>query len=136
MVFWVGGTIITLGVNIFFYVKERASDCQTSFFIPYFFIVILISVGFLCASHIISTCSLRKAVKQVGTIKISVLSDNQAVYVSRYSNSGKMKYRYIVETEKGLTFDEVCAKDSYINFTNEAPHIEIYEKRTKISEKM
>lgn len=132
MVFWIGGTIITFGVTIFFYVKKWVSGCCTSFFVPCS-IVIFISVGLLCASHIISACSLREAVKQVETVKINVLFGNQAIYVSRYSNSGKMKYHYIVQTEKGLAFDEVCAKDSYINFTNEAPRIEIYETRPKNS---
>lgn len=132
MVFWIGGTIITSGVTIFFYVKERVSGCQTSFFVPCS-IVIFISIGLLCASHIISACSLREAVKRIETVKISTLSGNPAVYVSRHSNSGRMKYCYIVETEKGLAFDESYAKDSYINFTNKAPRVEIYETKPKNS---
>lgn len=133
MGFWLGGTIIIFGVVIFFYAKKRKTTYQTraSLLTSYFCTVFFISIYLLCVSFIVSKYCQREAVKQVETVKISTLSDSPVVYISRYVNLGAMEYHYITDTEKGLTFDETRAEDSYINFTNETPRVEIYETRPK-----
>lgn len=133
MVFWLVGTIIIFGVVMFFYVKKLKTTYQTraSLFTSYFCTVCFISIYLLCVSFIVSKCCQREAIKQVETVKIRTLSNNPVIYISRYGNLGAMEYHYIADTENGLTFGEARAEDSYINFTNETPRVEIYETMPK-----
>lgn len=75
---------------------------------------LLICVG-VCACSDLQTVEAEPEVKTIYAINDVYLRRNESKYV------------YMVfEEGKGLTIEEVSTEDSYINYTTEAPYVEIY----------
>lgn len=65
------------------------------------------------------------------TTNIHALADNArysssvsgSVFLIQSKTDEKLKYSYMYECDKGYGFAEVCAHSSYINYTDEQPHV-------------
>lgn len=65
------------------------------------------------------------------TTNIHALADNAryssyvsgSVFLVQRKTDETLKYSYMYECDKGYGFAEVCAHTSYINYTNEQPHV-------------
>ena len=70
-------------------------------------------------------------VVDANTTNIHALADNArysgsvsgSVFLIQSRTEEKLKYSYMYECDKGYGFAEVCAHSSYINYTDEQPHV-------------
>lgn len=107
---------------------EFDADTVLSGFIGCFIgigIALLLWVGAMCLP------AEKVGVVDTNTTNIHALADNArysgyvsgSVFLIQSKTEEKLKYNYMYECDKGYGFAEVCAHASYINYTNEQPHV-------------
>ena len=107
---------------------EFDGDTILSGFIGCFFgigVALLLWVGAMCLP------AEKIGVIETNTTNIHALADNArysshvsgSVFLVQRKTDEKLKYSYMYECDKGYGFAEVCAHASYINYTNEQPHV-------------
>lgn len=88
-------------------------------------IALLLWVGAMCLP------AEKIGVIETNTTNIHALADNArysnyvsgSVFLVQRKTDETLKYSYMYECDKGYGFAEVCAHSSYINYTNEQPHV-------------
>lgn len=88
-------------------------------------IALLLWVGAMCLP------AEKIGVIETNTTNIHALADNAryssyvsgSVFLVQRKTNETLRYSYMYECDKGYGFAEVCAHSSYINYTNEQPHV-------------
>ncbi len=127
MIFTIAGVLITLVILIWYCIKEELGLglCALSVVGS-----IVLGIFLFMTSALVSSYTPREMVGEpIRVEEITALSDSSTVYISRYTVSGSLEYRYLTETDCGLSFRSVYARESYIKFTEDTPRVEVYETR-------
>ena len=60
-------------------------------------------------------------------IELISLKDNNNYYLYKAIVNEELKYNFLYKTDKGITSDNIPAESTYINYTNQKPHLIIKE---------